>query len=262
MYRTIALRLIIIAFVLLSISTSSLSVPIQRLDPVIADSLAQMTDDPLVRADYYSRAWLNEKALSALEASGHEDAEVLWRLARSRIDMGENLEGDAALALYDKAMDEAQRAVDLDSKNALAQQTLAVACGRVALFKGVFKSLGLVKRVHEAALRAAAESDSVPIALYVLGKTHKKLIEKPALIRKPLGLGWANEDSVAYYFKRALEVSQNNMIQCFVEYAEFLVEEGDKQNAKIMFESAIALPLRDEQDGKAKDRAREMLKTL
>jgi len=56
----------------------------QRLDPVIADSLAQLTDDPLAQADYYTDAWLNDKAIAVLETSGRDDAETLWRLAQEQ----------------------------------------------------------------------------------------------------------------------------------------------------------------------------------
>ena len=232
----------------------------RRLDPQLADSLAQLTDDPCVQADYYTRAWMNDRAISVLEESGVRSSAVLWRLARARIDKGENLEGDEALALYEQAMSEAQSAVDQDPSNPMAQQTLAVACGRVALFKGVFKTIGLVKRVHNAALMAVALGDSMPIALYILGRTHKTLIEKPRIIRVPLGLGWASEDSVSYYFNRALEVSGGNMIQCRVEYADFwLSEEDDTESAVLMLRAALELPFRDEQDQKGKQRAREML---
>ena len=235
----------------------------ERLDPVVADSLVQATDDPLEKADHYTDAWMDQQAIEVLEASGVRDAETLWRLARAHINLGENMTGKAALPLFEQALDEAQTAVDLDPENADAQQTLAIACGRVALFKGVFKSLGLVKRVHEAALKAVALNDSMQIALYVLGRTHKKLIEKPGILRGPLGIGWAKADSVAYYFEKALEVSEWNMIQCRVEYAEFLLDTAkDKTKARTMLEAALALPLRDEQDTKAKQRAEELMKEL
>jgi len=234
-----------------------------RLDPDIADSLAQTTDDPLLKADYYKDAWLHDKAITVLEASVNQNAETQRRLARSRIDKGETLSGDDALQLYEQAMKEAQQAVDLEPTNALAQQTLAVACGRVALFKGVFKSIGLVKQVHKSALMSVAYGDSVPIALYVLGRTHKKLMEKPGFLRSALGLGWADEDSISYYFDLALEVSGGDMIQCRVEYADYLLANKDNSTAaKQILQAALSLPLRDEQDEKGKKRAELMLKEI
>ncbi len=234
-----------------------------RLDPAEADSLAALTDDPLVKADLFCDSWQSEKAIEVLEASGREDAETLWRLARSRIDIaemyGEDRE-DAALRLYEQAKEEAEKAVELEPNNALAQQTLAIACGRVALFKGVFSSIGLVKQVRQACLTAIATGDSIPITLYVYGRTHKKLIEKSAFVRVPMGLGWAKDDSVEYYFDRALEVSGGNMIQCKVEYADFLLsEKKDKDKARKMLMEVQQMPLRDENDPKAVEWARELI---
>lgn len=235
----------------------------RRLDPFEADSLALLTPDPLLQSDIYSLAWQHMKSLQVLEATDKEDAETLWRIARARTDIAENLTGDLALKAFEQAMTEAQIAIDLAPDNAMAQQTLSVVTGRVALYKGVFKSIGLVKQVHTAGLRAVANSDSVPIALYVLGKTHKKLIAKSGLARKALGLGWASADSVTYYFDRAIEVSRGNMIQCYVEYAEFLIDQkGDRTEINSMLKRALYLPLRDEHDEEAKKLANELLKKV
>ncbi len=234
----------------------------RRLDPAVAESLATQTDDPLVAADLYNDAWLNRKAIEVLEASGAEDAETLWRLARSHINLGETLPDDEALPLYLQARKEAERAVQLDPNSPDAHLSLAIALGREALFRGVFKSLGLVKGVRREAHLAAALGDSIPAAWYVLGRTHKKLVEKPAIIRKPLGIGWAKRDSVRIYFDKALEVSHGNMIQCRVEYAEFLLDRKEEDRAREMLEAALALPLRDEQDVPARERAEKMLEEL
>ncbi|NQU05410.1 MAG: hypothetical protein HQ568_04895, partial [Calditrichaeota bacterium] len=54
-----------------------------------------------------------------------------------------------------------------------------------------------------------------------------------------------------------------NMIQCRVEYADYLLEnKDDRTAAKQLLETALSLPLRDEQDEKAKKRAEGMLKEI
>ncbi|MBZ0264011.1 hypothetical protein K8I28_05020 [bacterium] len=234
-----------------------------RLDPVIADSIAKFSTNLFEGVDALSNSWQHEKALQRLMLSSSISAELLWRQSRSKIDLGENLEGDTALHLFEQAMSHAERAVELDSTNAMAHQMLATAAGRVALFKGVFKASGLVKRVHHHALLAVAHGDSVPIAHYVLGRTHKKLMAKSGLARKLAGLSWASNDSVRYYFERAIDISKGNMIQCYVEYADFLIEkEEEVDRSRDMLEKALALPLRDEHDQEAKVKAQELLAIL
>lgn len=233
-----------------------------RIDPQVVDSLAAITDDPLAKSDLFDKAWMYEKSVNILKETGKKDAETLWRLARAHINQGENLDEAAALALFEMAVAEARQAVRKDGNSALAHQTLATALGRVALYKGVFKSIGLVKEIHFEALKSVSIGDSVPVAYYILGKTHKKLIEKPGFVRKMLGLGWASEDSVANYFENALKISAGNMIQCCVEYADFLLNSNgkeDKIKAETLLREALNLPLRDEQDQDAHKRARSLL---
>ena len=114
--------------------------------------------------------------------------------------------------------------------------------------------------MHAAAHRAIAEADSMPVAAYILGKTHKRLIEKLGFVLKLIGLGWASEDSVSYYFDMAITLSHDNMIQCRYEYGDFLYRtDGDKESAVKMLKRALDLPLRDEQDESAQVMARQLL---
>lgn len=242
--------------------SQALAGPKGRLDPTVADSLAAEAG-PLQAADYYNEAWENDKALDVLKASGASDAATLWRIARSEIDKGENLEDDAAEPLYTSALDQARKAVELDPKSADSHLMVAIAAGRMALLRGPFKAAGLVKEAFQEAHLAAALSDSIPVALYVIGRTHKKLMEKPGIVRKLAGLDFAAEDSIPIYFDKALAVSHGNMIQCNVEYADYLLEyKDDKVGAKQRLEAALALPVRDEQDPKAQERAKKMLDEL
>lgn len=232
----------------------------KRLQSTHAQRLSMLTNDPLERADFLNDGWLHDKALAWLDSSGRDDSEILWRQARSIINQGENLPESQAFEYYKRALELVELAVEKDAQNPQAQEVLAVSCGRVALFKGVFKSIGLVKRVHAAAHLAIALGDSMPVSLYILGKTHKKLIEKPDLLLKALGLGWVRADSVSYYFDKAIEVSHDNMVQCLYEYADFQFREHkEKEIAIRMLNRALELPLRDEQDRNAKKMATELL---
>jgi len=263
-------RVALLALLVAMVAMTSLAQDMQgeytlqgRLDPDKAREIAASTDDPIVAADALDDAWLNEEALAVLEASGRTDADVLWRMSRSRVNIGENFEDENdAEELYVTAMAEAEKAVELDPKNADAQLQVAVCAGRVALVKGIFKASGLAKKTYYHAHLAKTLSDSIPVAYYILGSAHMKIMEKPGLIRSAAGLGFADDDSIAPYFEKALEISHGNMIQCHLEYARHMIEEKDKAKAKELLTSALELPLRDEQDTKYRKEVEELLSTL
>ncbi|MFH0882586.1 MAG: hypothetical protein V2A56_06345, partial [bacterium] len=237
-------------------------VPVGRMDVNKAQQIADSTDDPLVAADALNEAWLNEEALKRLVGSGRTDAEVLWRESRSRVNIGENFEekDEHAEPYFIQALGEAEKAVEMAPENADANLMIAISAGRVALMRGPFKAPGLVKKAFAAAHLATSLSDSIPVAYYVIGRTHKKLMEKPYIVRKLAGLNFASADSIPIYFEKALEISHGNMIQCHVEYADYLLtERKDKDAARKQLEAALALPIRDEQDPKAIERAKKMM---
>lgn len=252
------LRILLTAIISLSLAGSSLA-RLERLDPAVADSIAASTDDVLIAADALSDSWQHEKALKLLESAATDNAEILWRIGRSKINIAENLDGKEGVPLYESAITDLEKALTLDPKNAKAHEQMAIAAGRMALYKGIFKASGYVKRVHRHALQAVALGDSMPVALFVLGRLHKKLMEKSALKRRLGGLSFARDDSVAWYFEKSIKVSHGNMVQCYEEYGDFLIDHGNVVEGRKMLEKALALPLRDEHDLEGKKEAQMLL---
>ena len=234
-----------------------------RLTVEQADSIAASTDDPWVASDALSRAWEHQRAMDVLTASGRNDAGTLWRLARAHVDLGENMEEESDQeAAYEQALELARQAIALDSTCADAHLQAAIACGRLSLIRGVFGGAsGLVKQGYRHALVSASLAD-MPVALYVVGRTHKKLMEKSRLIRMAAGFGFADDDSVRIYFDRSL-ASADNQVQLRVEYADWLIKERDEDDlARRLLEEALSMPLRDEHDTEAQVWARELLEEL
>lgn len=235
-----------------------------RIDPTIADSMVAAGGLNFLQAsDIYSLAWEHDKSLQQLLISSEMSADLLWRQARANIDKGETLGEEESEPYFSQAVKLAEQAIEMDPKNADAHLMLAIASGRMALLRGPFKAAGLVKQAFHEAHLAATLGDSIPVAFYVIGRTHKKLMEKSGLARTVAGLTFASEDSIPIYFERTLEIAHGNMIQCHVEYADYLLNtKKDKAGAKEHCEAALALPLRDEQDVKAQKWAREMMKKM
>ncbi|GBE31058.1 hypothetical protein BMS3Bbin04_02099 [bacterium BMS3Bbin04] len=229
----------------------------------IMDNLGPV--DPLAAADELSVGWRHLDAIQVLETyTDTSDSESLWRIARSRIDFAELMsDQEAAEPHFLLAIDEAERILANEPDNPEAHLRIATASGRVALLRGPFSAIGLVKDTYRHALQAAALGDSLPAASYILGRTHRTLMEKSGIIRRLAGLSFAAEDSIAYYFTQALTVAKGNMIQAHVEFADHLINDKDEiDEGRAHIEAALELPLKDEHDAEAQQKARDLLSGL
>ncbi|MBP6672230.1 MAG: hypothetical protein KA247_03735, partial [Bacteroidetes bacterium] len=107
---------------------------------------AQTVQDLVAEADNYSTVtYENQKALDKLlqaEKMDAKDFNVLWRISRSYVDIGEHLPGksdaekEKQLELYQKSLDYAEKAIKAKPDDAMGYIRRAIANGRVALFKG------------------------------------------------------------------------------------------------------------------------------
>jgi tetratricopeptide (TPR) repeat protein len=145
---------------------------------------------------YSEKTFENQKALDSYQAAltlESNNYEVLWRISRSLVDLGEHLpsgtdeEKAKQLETYEKARDFANKAIATNANGAMAYTRRAIANGRIALFKGVWESLDLVKQVRADCEKSIVLDPNDAAAYYVLGRTHLKVCEKPRIVRWPLG---------------------------------------------------------------------------
>jgi tetratricopeptide (TPR) repeat protein len=190
-----------------------------------------------------------------------QNAEILWRLSRAEVDIGEHLAENQQEAHFQKALNYADEAIKADAKNPQGYLRRAIALGKIALFKGVFKSISLVKQVKESLDQCLQLNPNEPTAHYVLGRTHQKLCEKPRLARSLLGLGWADEDIGLREFRTAIKLDAT-FIMYHYDYAKFLLDLKQKEEAKREFKLIADLPIRDEDDANLKSDALNILKDL
>ncbi len=204
-----------------------------------------------------------QRYLAAL-ALQPQNAEILWRISRAYIDIGEHLpittdeEKKEQLATYERALEYAQRAIAADARNSMAYTRRAIANGRIALFKGVWESLDLVKR-SKADLEKAIQLDPQnATAYYVLGRTHAKVSERPRIVRWPLGLGWANLEEAVKRYETAIAL-RPDFIMYRLDCARAYIELDDYEKARAHLSSIASLPTRDEDDDVFRKEARELL---
>ncbi len=229
---------------------------------------AQTKESLIAEGDHFSTVTFeNQKALDKLlqaEKLAPRDYEMLWRISRSYVDIGEHLPGKtdqekaAQLEYYQKALDYADRAVKANPDGPMGYVRRAIANGRVALFKGIWGAISLVKDVKTDCEKASALDPNNASAYYILARTHAKLCEKSKMVRWPLGLGWANRDEAAKLFEKAIALRPAFMMYR-IDAAKNYLENDDDQKAKEQLVKIAALPKEDEDDDAVRTEAKEML---
>ncbi len=209
----------------------------------------------------------NQKALEKYtEASvlSQNDYEILWRLSRTYVDIGEHLpkntdaEKQNQLEWYEKSLDFAKKAVAANPKGAMGYTRAAIANGRIALFRGIWESLDLVKKTKADCEKAIALDSTGPGAYYVLGRTNAKVCEKPKFIRWPLGIGWANMDDAVKNYEKAIEL-RPSFIMYRLDCARAYVEMDEYGKAREHLTKIASLPKEDEDDDVFRKEAAELL---
>ena len=207
-----------------------------------------------------------EKYIEAL-AIDSTDYSILWRLSRTYVDISEHLpnktdaEKKRQMEWYEKSLDFAKKAITANPKGAMGYIREAIANGRIALFRGVFESLSLVKQTRADCEKAISLDTTEPAAYYVLGRTNAKLCEKPKFVRWPLGIGWANMDDAIKNYERAIAL-RPNFIMYRLDCARAYVEMDEYGKAREHLIKISTLPQEDEDDNVFRKEAAELLEKI
>ncbi len=215
-------------------------------------------------------AFENEKALQKYQEVlniSPNNYDVLWRISRCYVDIGEHMpansdvEKKAQEETYRKAYDYADRAIKSNPNGFMGYTRRAIANGRIALFKGIWENIGLVKNTKADLEKAIQINPKDPTAYYVYGRTHTKLSEKSKIIRYPLGLGWANMDDAIINYEKSISL-RPDFIMYRLDAARAYVEEKKYAKAKEHLKTIETLPTKDEDDDKFRKEAKELLSKI
>ncbi|MBI3006122.1 MAG: hypothetical protein HYY49_12010 [Ignavibacteriales bacterium] len=212
----------------------------------------------------------NQKALEKFQdalALAPSDDEVLWRISRCYVDIGEHLpstteaEKEKQLATYEKSLDFAEKAVSLNPKNSMAYTRRAIANGRIALFKGVWSALDYVKQAKMDCEKGIELDSSNNAAYYVLGRTHAKVSEKPRIVRWPLGLGWASVEDATTNYEKAI-LLRPDFIMYRLDAARAYIDLDEYDKAREHLSVISLLPTQDEDDDQFRRESKVLLEML
>ncbi len=235
---------------------------------------AQSLDALMDEGEKYYKEFNNEKALDAFKKAEKlepNNYEVLWHLSRTYVDIADRMpastsEQEAAqLAVFQKALDYADRSVKLKPDQAAGLLRRAIANGKIALFKGVFSVAGVVNSVRadlEKAIQLGNGGNFVQgVAHYVLARTHAKTSEKWKPARSVLGLGWADNEIALKEYKKAIEIYPGYMM-FYVDYALSLIREDDYKTAREMLNKALTCQFQHQDDEKRLAEAKKLLNDI
>ena len=212
----------------------------------------------------------NKKALEKFNealALSPNNYDILWRLSRTYVDIGEHLpattdaEKQKQMEMYEKSLDCAKKAIAVNPNGAMGYTREAIANGRIALFRGIWESLSLVKQVKADCEKAIALDASGPAAYYLLGRTNVKVCEKPKFVRWPLGLGWANMDDAVKNYEKAIEL-RPTFIMYRLDCARAFVELEEYDKAREQLNKIATLSKEDEDDDVFRKEAADLLETI
>lgn len=186
---------------------------------------------------------------------------AIWRSSRSLIEIGEHLPKDQQLFYYRKAKIMADSAISVYPNGHEGHTYRAISLGKIALFKGVWKSIGLAKNIRKELEKALSLNPDDDIALYVFGRTHQKIAEKGKLFRIPLGLGWASKEKAKEYYEAALSY-RPNLVLYNLDYARLLVQMKKYEKARDVLANIQSMPIIDQDDKWNKENAKKLLEEI
>jgi FimV-like protein len=217
--------------------------------------------------EFAEKTFNNVKALEKYNAAlalSPDNYEILWRLSRTYVDIGEHFskntdaEKQKQLEYYEKSLEFAKKAIASNPKGAMGYTREAIANGRIALFRGIWESLDLVKQTKADCEKAILLDPTEATAYYVLGRTNAKVCEKPRIVRWPLGLGWANMDDAVKNYEKSIEL-RPSFIMYRLDCARAYIEMDEYVKAREHLMKIASLPNEDEDDDVFKKDALELL---
>jgi tetratricopeptide (TPR) repeat protein len=205
-------------------------------------SVIKQSDDAFVRQEYGQAISICDSALSTSE----EKAELLWRIARCYISIGDGAKREEREQFYRKAETFATRAVKEDSLNSDAHTWRGVSIGYIAIYEGVRSKVRMCNEIKNELDKAIKLNPKNDVAYSILG-TFYRTLGKVGWIEKQLadlllgGLPEGGFPEAEQALKKAIDIAPN-IIRHRFELGQLYIDMEKPEEAKKVFQSAIDLP--------------------
>lgn len=231
---------------------------------------AQPVGDLLREGDALDAKHRNKEAVGIyLQADTLQpnDAEILRRIANQY--SGQVVSGSRSpenKELATKALAYARRAVKCDPANADAHLSLAICCGKAALFEGAGRRIEMSRLIHDEAEAAIRLDPKSEYAWHVLGRWNYELANfNPAMIFLAEAIYGkfpdASNERAAECFERAVAIRPDRVIH-HVELGRTYAALGRKPEALAELKMGLSLPSREKEDDESKALARKSIAAI
>ena len=207
------------------------------------------------------------EALEALAAEAPDNAEVLWRRSRTRVDIGEGAgDEDVQKTHYRAALSDADAAVAADTQNVEAHLARAIAAGRLALISGIRERIELSRDLKESIDRAIALDPHNGAAYHVRARWHYEgaslgLLERTIVKAVYGGLPEASYEQAVKDFQRAIAIDSSILVN-YLELGKTYLKLGRQDEAQQVLARVLALPTQHPDDPEHKQEAHRLLRRL
>ena len=235
-------------------------------------SFRAFADEPKIAAllrhgDAEEKQGHTKAALADFRAAEDLDAKnvgVLVRLSKAYADLVDVTKPpEAAEQFAHKALDCAQRALDLDPKVAKAHLSRAIAYGKLTDFVGNKTKLEYSKIIKDETAKSIELDPTDDMAWYVLGRWHAGVANVSGVLRVLAkivygGMPAASNEEAARCLNRATELAPQRIMH-HAELARLHKAMGNAGLAAKEWQTVLALPSAEPDDAEEKTAAREAL---
>lgn len=197
-----------------------------------------------------------------------ENYKALWRASFLYSRIGNRFDDkDDQKEYFNRGIDLAKRALEVDSTDAQSHFVMAVAMGRKALISGARERVAASRAIKKHADKALEYDENHAGAWHVLGRWHFKVanlswVERAAANTLFGGIpGDASNQKAADAIQKAIDLNENNILY-YYDLAKVYEEMGLDQQAISVCERAVKLESQTPDDPRLKEQCRKLIYDL
>lgn len=219
-------------------------------------------DREFVRMNYASAQDIYQSILT----QSPKNADILWRLSRVYVCMGDVAQDNQREIYYRKAVDYARQGIQADYSKSEGHSWLAASLGSIAMFEGSRRKVELCREIKSELDIAVTLNPNDDVAYTIMGSFYRALgginwveHQLAGLLLGGLPEGGYKDGEEA--FKKAIAISPDVLRHHF-ELGMLYYESGRKEEAKKELEKANSMPIQLASDNRRKEKIKKILAEL